>query len=410
MFSFFLSIYLVYSVSLKIFDDKKFTLFCVAFYSLSYYVIFYSSEVKQYMSDVVFCWTITLYTILQTEEDNQSKAWIYALIGAISIWFSNASIIFLFTSGLYFAYKTYRRNPRGYLKIIGVIGSWVISFTVYYLLFIHNHPTKDVMVEYWSYWEAFLPTDILSVEFVGALGRKAVTFFSLLGYSWLSVVFAPVFIIGLYCLGKTKIELLFLITAPIAVHLVLSYFKMYPFSERLILYLYPSLIIALTYGCYYLSTLVKHPSRPLVLYSLIFPLILNLILLYARGFPIEVEEIKKPLSYLDENIGKEDYLYIYYAANNAFTFYERRYSNIIEPHNRNIIRSDNHRDDWSRYEEDVPQTDGTVWILFSHVDWGKDQEEMNEEKYILSLFEKNGYNITGRKKYKGASLYKASSF
>jgi hypothetical protein len=289
-----------------------------------------------------------------------------------------------------------------------VIGSWVVSFAVYYLSFIHNHPTKEVMVEYWSYWEAFLPADVLTVGFVGALGHKAATFFSLLGYSWLSIVFAPVFLIGLYYLGKKRSGLLFLITAPIGVHLVLSYFKMYPFSERLILYLYPSLIIVLAYGCYYLFTLVRHPGQSLAPYLLTLPLVFNLILLYARGFPIEVEEIKKPLSYLNEKIGEEDYLYIYYAANNAFTFYHENYSNIVQKQDRNIIRSNNHRDDWSKYEENIPRIDGTVWILFSHVDWGKDQTEVNEENYILSLFEKNGYNITLRKKYKGSSLYKAS--
>ena len=99
--SFFLSIFLIYSVTQKILKNKLFGLFTAAFFATSFITLSYSSEVKQYMTDITFGLLILLGTIIYNENGFKNKWWLYSILGIVSIWFSNVSILLLFSSGLY---------------------------------------------------------------------------------------------------------------------------------------------------------------------------------------------------------------------------------------------------------------------------------------------------------------------
>jgi hypothetical protein len=409
MLSFFISIFLIYRLSVLIFQEKFYALFATAFYSLSYFIIFYSSEVKQYMSDVVVCLIILLYAMVFIQKNGRKQLYTYSLIGIISIWFSNISIIMLFSIGVYILYKIQVGN-KNYSNTLVLLGSWSISFVIYYLLFIHNHPAKSFMIDYWSNEGAFLPKNIFSLEFYRGLYALISTFIRLSGYgSYPNKVLFLFFVIGLYFLYTKKKEFLYLLIFPVIVHLFLSYLNLYPFNSRLILYLYPSLIITSVSGIYYLITLLKPEFKRMALFTLLIPLVFKLIMLSKQNFVIEKEEIKKSLFYLNSEISQGDSMYIYYFSFPAYSFYKKKYSKLGRIPQKNISFGKNNRQDWSKHEKDISKNKGTIWILFSHDSYERDLNGLDEKAYILELFKKNGFKIVEEKHYKGSSIFKVNS-
>ena len=400
---FFPSVYLIYKLALLIFKEKSFALFAAAFFSLSYYPLYYSAEVKQYMVDVFICLGITLSTLLLSKNTGKSNWGYYALIGIVSVWFSNISVILLFSAGLYFLYNN-RKKKENYVAAIVVIGSWILSFAIYYFLFIYNHPSQEFMVDFWSNANAFLPQNIFSKEFLWALYDKLTELLKLFHYR-LIIVFILICIPGLFFLLRKKKEISFLILSPILIHLVLSYLKLYPFHGRLILYLYPFLVLILVSCLRLFYNLLKPKLQQLAIYFLLVPLLLNIVnIFHKNNFPIEKEEIKKSLAQLNANLKNNDKLYIFHRSFRPFLFYKENYSAIGRLDRDNIILGQPNQDNWSKYNDIIKNIDGDIWVLFSSVLSLKNQ---NEESYIMNLFRKNDFEIVEEHKYKGSSVYKA---
>ncbi len=402
--SFFLSIFLIYSVTQKILKNKLFGLFTAAFFATSFITLSYSSEVKQYMTDITFGLLILLGTIIYNENGFKNKWWLYSILGIVSIWFSNVSILLLFSSGLYSMYKTYHSIEKKYLRLVITLGLWFFSFVIYYALFIYNHPTKDMMINYWQNAGGFMPQDILSADFYKSLFFKMIMFFSLLSSSMFTLLLAPLFLFGFFFLAKKKREILYLLVSPLILHLVLSYLQLYPFSKRLILYLYPSLLIIIFSGFFFIHSLLKGNQQRL-LYILPLLLTANILLLIRYGFPIEKEEIKKSMSYLNPRLINGDNIYVYYGATAAFNFYKEQFNLKID--DADIILTSGNRNNWSNYQEPILKLNDSVWILFSHIYWIKNEEKMQEEEFILNIFRDEGYQIIDEQKYRGSSVYHA---
>ena len=404
---FFPSVYLMYKLALIIFREKSFALFAAAFFSLSYYPLYYSAEVKQYMVDVFICLCITFSTLLFSKTDAKKYWEIYALIGIVSVWFSNISVILLFTTGLYFLFNN-RKQKENYIAIILVVGSWVMSFIIYYFLFVYKHPSQQFMVEYWSNANAFLPEHILSKEFFLALYGKIKELLKLYHYR-LFFVFILISVIGFFYLIRKRKEVLFLISFPIIIHLVLSYLKLYPFHGRLILYQYPFLVLILVSCLFQFYNLLKPKLQQLAIYLILAPLLLNVFNLFHRNnFPIEKEEIKKSLEQLNANLEDGDKIYVYHSSYRPFIFYKANYSTIAGMDNSNIIVGESNIENWPKYNDIIENIEGNIWILFSHVRYNKNKNH-DEESYIIDLFRQNDFKIMEEHKYKRSSVYKAAT-
>lgn len=401
--SFFISSFLIFKLSLKLVSEKPYALFSAAFFGSSYFIVYYSSEVKQYISDTSVCLLILLATIHYARQKGITKLWAYSLLGVLSIWISNISIILLTVSGLYFL--MYIHKNKNYIDALFVIGTWILSFSIYYAAFIYKHPTQDMMLTYWSDAGAFFPENIMNVEFYLTLLLKIQTYFEIVGYKYLGLMLFPIFGAGVLHLYRWNRNLLFLLVSPIVLHLILAYFKLYPFDLRLILYLHPILVIISTCGLYSIALFFKSQNAITFQSLLIIPIVLNIVLLGMRGFPTENEEIKDSLRYMRKNVRENDQLYVYEGAYLAFNFYEKNDPELIKVDKKNIIIGNENRENWANYEEDILRLNNSVWILFSHVYWKKNQDGINEEDYIVRLFEKNGYAITNQQKFAGSSIY-----
>jgi hypothetical protein len=112
--------------------------------------------------------------------------------------------------------------------------------------------------------------------------------------------------------------------------------------------------------------------------------------------PLQVEEIKLVLQYLQKNRQEGDSLYLYFASEPGFLYYADRYELGGE---NNIILGKFLLEGLDGYKENLDQLKGRgrVWILFSHV-------YREDEKIFLEYLEGIGKKEDAYKAV-GASVY-----
>jgi len=392
LFSHISSIILLYMVTMRLSKNRTISLLALALFSIDFILIRYATEVKQYSSDVLISLIIVYSTISLSFNDRRSIV-IYSLVGAISIWFSNASIVILSVSALYILYtKIYREKSY---KTVIVFIVWGLSFIIYYYLFILDHPSSQFMKSYWKM--AFLPTDPLSHNFYHFLYIKIE---SILRYilriegSW--IIPWGMSILGILLLLKAKkIKIVYFAIMPIVIHLFLSSLKLYPFETRLLLYTSPLLIIfyakALYYIYYHLLKKIKIP-----IYVLLIPLIVMMYNIYDKNnFGGEIENIKYGISYIYKNSNINEDIYLYNMAQDAFKFYIDSQQFVLK---NNIIFGSLHRRHNNMYDRELLVLNGKPWLLFSHV-------YNDEEKYMINLLRSRGAIILDSHHFVGSSIY-----
>jgi hypothetical protein len=394
--SYLISLPLFYLICKQLLSDPKKALYATALFSTNLTVIYYSFEVKQYSSDVLFGLLITLSSLNYFKKKNFETLFFSILSGILAVWFSNAAIIFLFVFGLLIIHKEYKEHQiRGLIIVL----CWIVSFLVYYFLFMFHHPTQDYMLMYWTRKKAFIPFNLFSVDFYLFILSKSKMFFTDLLYkNYVGVIFFPIYLSGIWSLRKNK-KLLFLVLMPLILHLILSLFKLYPFDTRFILYQLPFIIITLVEGIFFLFELIKSRFINTSLYFTLFPLLLFVFLLIG-AIPIENEEMKNNLNFINKHIQPNDNVYIYGSASSAFKFYIKSYPQIM---NKGVIFYGSfHRDDWSQYNKEVLNLKGRSWLIFSQV---YHLNGKNEEDYLVNLLKENGYKILSIKKSTGTNSY-----
>jgi hypothetical protein len=392
LFSHFASIILLYIVTMRLSKNRTISLLAVALFSIDFILIRYATEVKQYSSDVLISLIIVYSTISLSFRDRRSIV-IYSLVGAISIWFSNASIVILAVSALYISYTNIYRDREYKIGVAFVI--WGLSFIIYYYLFILDHPSSQFMKSYWK--AAFLPTDPLSHNFYHFLYIKIESILRyILRISGYWVIPWSITILGIVLLVKSrKIKIVYFAIMPIVIHLFLSSQKLYPFETRLLLYTSPLLIIfyakTLYYIYYHLLKKIKIP-----IYVLLIPLIIMIYNIYnKKNFGGEIEDIKHGISYIDRNSGRDEDIYIYNMAQDAFKFYIDSKQFMLK---NNIIFGSIHRNHNEMYDRELLALSGKPWLLFSHV-------YRAEERYMINLLRSRGAKILESHHYAGGGLY-----
>ncbi len=235
------SLYLFYRILTLTFKNPYTIIFSLSLFAFNSALIHYSSEVKQYMFDVLVLICI-YYLILKGYKKEENKYYCLGIIGTISIFLSNVAPIILFSAGLYLLYDYLINNKKHFKYIAGVYLAWGITFLLYYHYFIHGHPSREIMIIYWSKANAFMPYNPISIEFYTFLLNKFMTIFtSLLSFGKIGLVCFPgLFLTGIATLIiRKRAGILLLFFTPITLHFLLSAFKIYPVDLRLILYCCP---------------------------------------------------------------------------------------------------------------------------------------------------------------------------
>lgn len=343
-------------------------------------LIYYSSEVKQYMTDVLVL-TCMFYFTMKNTESRSKKYILLGVLGSTGVFLSNVSPIILLCSGAYLLYHDYKNGWKEIKYILIVFFTWLVVFGIYFAFFIYNHPTRDFMVRYWSMWDggAFLPLNPFRIEFYQFVVRKSYFFYTdLFKFGQVGLYFLQLlFILGLYHLfEKKKYNFLILGLLPLVVHLALSSLKLYPFDIRLILYLCPAFIILLSHGFEYIFLLIQKYGPTIVRGS--FALVLFFFLfMVIKDIPRKSFEPRECFDYLQQNIKNEDKIYVsqyskfplwYYtkSARVDFSDYETLTGEYVPT---------------EEFDEEIDSLKGRVWFVFS------DFLEYYRLEHLKELFE-----------------------
>jgi uncharacterized membrane protein len=378
---------LFYIVVNKLTGDRRIALISVFIFSFSSMMIYYSSEVKQYATDVL-CTLALVYFFQEATSAGNKRKWLYLLgiSGIISIFLSNISVILLLVFTFYFIF-IFIKNRKAEIPVL-ITGTilWAF-FGLYFLLFIFHHPNEARMIAYWK--NDFMPLNIFSLHFWQWMFTAFTsTFGSLISFynpqTLQIIIYVCLYFIMMmtgtfYLFRDKKWKLLYLLVAPILIHLIISAFHRYPFNTRLILYLYPFFIILISTGfiSFYdeMKKVVRNRWIPYIF--LAFALLIIPVEM-VKIFPLQREEIRDSISFMNENISPGQEIYLYYGACQAFEFYKE--TGFVRFDNK-ATRGRMNKTEWSKYIAEINRQNGQVWLLFSHI-YPFNKPE-TEETYIV---------------------------
>lgn len=398
LISYLVALFAFFRIIRILFSNVYTQIVTLAFIVFNSAIIYYSNEAKQYMTDVMVL-SVVNYLILRTYKIQRYKYILLAIIGVISIYFSNVSVIILFSAGIYWFIQEFRKTR--FLVFIWVFGSWGLAFGIYYFFFILGHPARTVMLDYWKGANAFLPLNPTDPALYLFLFEKTQIILGVLSNSK-SVILGMLFgilvflgFINLIIKRKDK-AFLMLFSLPLIVHLSLSAFQFYPFDKRLILYMIPNFIIVLGYSFDMLAHIFANSlsTTRLRIFAVVLSCFVGFLFFY-KEYPMEKEELKKSMDFLSENISKEDKIYVYYGASNAFEYYQL--INYLTFKNELLIGTAN-KQNKPEYINEVSRIQGLMWLLFSH-------DVDNEEEYIVTQLQLKGYEKLKSFHSKGSSAY-----
>ena len=320
------SLILFYKLA-KIYISAQAVPLALFLFATSDVLIIYSSMFKQYSSDVMIVIALLLLVAhLRRNPLTFARLFILSIVGILAVWFSHASVFILATIGIYLILPyLLNKQWQTVIKLIAVYSLWLLSFAILFFLIINvETSTNEWMHNFWGRRNAFMPSP-----------------FSIEGFQWLYDSFllaitnpgsldnvelvGIVVIIGCISMLTNRKGFLFLLTLPVLIALIVSFFEQYAFYGRLLLFLTPALYLIIAEGivqfqvkqfAYPKTSIVTIAIHILLFFSIIdFPL-------YRRTVH---QEIKPVLEYVQENKQANDVIYLYYWAEPAFRYYANFY-------------------------------------------------------------------------------------
>lgn len=384
------SVFLVYKLLKLLTTNEKLWFIAATLFAFCQPMIYFASEVKQYMVDVCVI-LLLLYITLRPFQSQVRKMLVLAIVGVLSIGFSNVAIIALFTVGLYGWFVTYRKEQIFWNRYLIPIGCWLVAFGGYYVRFISGHPNRALMMPFWEF--AFMPSNPFSIEFwTWNFESYRMTFGKIMGANpkipLLYHMYGIAYVVGWYAFAKAKkYTLLFLLTVPIITHLILSMLALYPYARRTAFYVQPLLILIAANGFWViiqwiLSRLKWHKMG---IAFLVPGICLLAITLYT--FPKEREAFKRSYTFMKGKLAPDDIILLNGATDNAWEYYERTdYINI----SNTVILTGQHSYNFDGHNAGLDTLKGRVWLFFSHDHTDRKKYHMLESDYMINYMKNRG--------------------
>jgi hypothetical protein len=358
-------------------------------------MIYYSSELKQYMSDV-FVLLGLFYLVLKDYKKEKTRFYLLGIAGTLAVFLSNVTPVILLTCGVYLIYDDFWVTKRKRLiPISAVFASWLCAFFVYFCFFVYNHPAREFMTTFWS--DSFLPIHSIPDTLTFLAQKKIMIQYALFPHI-IVLIYLMLFVslTGIIVLiRKKRIRLIILTCMPILLHLFLSAFHLYPFESRLMLYTFPGLFIVCAAGLGFITDFIFARLK-ISDFKLLYLLIPAMFWSFFYGFPVKSEEMKESIDYIQKNIEEGDRIYVYYFAIFPYEYYNQiGYSTIQAPVTNGKFTG------WPIYSTgEITEVDalrGKTWLLLVH---GSDDEQL-----ILNRVDSLGHKRLKEYKTKGSSAY-----
>ena len=393
-----ISLFLFYHLAKRTVTSKAVPI-ALGFFAISGPLIYYSSEVKQYSSDVAIA--ISLLSAAIYYESCKLTPWRvigFGFLGAASIWFSHPSVFILAGIGMTLTSLCLTRRRWARMGTLSIAYSlWGLSFAACYVISLRHLANSKILLDGWT--SAFVPSPIVSVS---ALEWFVRTFFGIfkdpVGLE-LSGLAALMFVFGCMAMLRNTSEKFFILISPVLLTLIAAGLHKYPFSGRLLLFLAPAFLLMIGEGTAQILSNIKKDASIigvcLIGFLSFHPFLYST---YHLLIPRVREEIKPVMNHIKEHQREEDVLYVYNPAIPPFQYYASRFG----LDRMNLVMGGPR--DWEIYEKDIEQlrSHRRVWLLFSHTHGPSGRDD--EEKLFLYLVDKRAARLDYFKSA-GAAVY-----
>lgn len=423
----------------------------LALFAFSPALIYYTSEVKQYSSDVAIALGLCLLCLKYAQDNDwlalysqrefrefansangsgknlrasyirgtRIKTWLrntafLVFAGTFAVWFSHPALFVLGGLGLTLFLPAVRaKDARKIVALFFVAAAWSLSLGALYFVNLRPLASHQFFLDFWS--EGFLPHDLSAWRWLGL--SLNVPFFDLLGLRTPYLVTAFLFLIGLVGLTRRLPRFGLFLLLIFFLTLLASFLTLYPFAGRMILFLAPALTLLLAEGIADLAGFIGHligkmpsmnngfgqteslrkPARSFLNLALAGYLLFGPLNLAAENFaaPKLHEHIRPTMETLRDSRRDGDLIYVYSWAEPAVRFYAPKYGFAMSDF---ILGADHHdQPELYRAELDALRGNGRAWFLFSHV---YENGDFNEREFILGYLNSIGdlsraYNAPG---------------
>ena len=397
----------------------------VAFFACHRELIYYSSEIKQYSSDVGI--GLLVLAIIHSESNRlrKSQVCLFSMVGAIAVWFSHPSVFVLAGVLLSATIPQVIRHikDKESLHLLGwliVCSVWTISFGAFYILAIQTASSNEELLMSWSSYRAF-PESFLDLDWL---------IYSLKRFFWNPLDFPKpffdkvaiaAFLMGCAALYQRSKENLFLLLLPTATTIGAAYLQKYPFYNRLILFLTPFFFLIMAAGLAFLIDL-KLKRQSIRVVSRIGGWVCGSLLFYVYTLhipqylnpPDSQEEIKPLLQHVAEKWQPNDVIYVLEKSKYQFQFYRDQFGFQandyvigidLDPYNPEDISSSQGMLQ-TDLQEDLHQFCGRqrVWILIA------DTHIRQQTGYMLTFLNQFGQPVEQFESAQEASLVQLYDF
>jgi len=351
-------------------------------------LIYYSSEVKQYIVDVAVTIILLLCAQPLFQQASRRAFVTLAFAGALALWFSHPSLFILAGIGLAL-FITYfqRRDFAALMSTIGMGILWLANLAFLYFLTLSELRNNSYMYVYWQ--DAFVPSPPWSDWgwYLGAFQKNMDTQF---GFSYATGLIFILILVGWIILFIQKRAFAIALAGILFFTLLASSLGLYPVLERMGLFLVPT-------GILLIGKSLEIPAQRLRAYpiaSTIVVFMLSGFVVYSpvtRAFeqfftPKYFEHIRPTMGFLQGAWKEGDSLFISNGAVPAFEFYAPIYAL------NNITYTAGLREDYADPNaifSAIKTFDGhkRVWVLISHV---YEKGNFNEKDFLLSHLDQLG--------------------
>jgi len=373
---------------LKHFTRGPRLIIALSLFALNPRLIYYSSEVKQYMADVFVTITFLLITAYYFDAPSRKRLGFIALTGFLALWFSHPALFILAGIGITLLFFHFQKHDFSNIKlIIGMGILWLVNVGFLYSLTLGDLQNNSYMREYWQNAFAPMPPWANINWYWNTFQGNANTHFAVTITPWfllLLMLTGWIYLLKQKNLSGIAIGFILFFT------LLASSLALYPSLERMVLFLTPIGIFLIGASTEWIIESLRG-SRVV---STVTILLVSVYLFYGalpRTFeqfisPKYYEHIRPTMEYLQESWKDGDSIYITTDGVPAFEYYAPIYG--LE----NVPYISGQREDYANPPtmlERLTQLKGQsrVWVLMSHV---YEKDGFNEQDYLLDYLKKNG--------------------
>lgn len=317
------SLFVLYRI-LKELQAGKAAWYALALMAVGYIFIRYSSELKQYMGDVLVVLSLVLLTlnidIATTVKRKFAITWI--LIGSMAVWASMPSVFVLAGIGLYYwmqgkGYKNFKTTAL----LGGISAVWVLQFACYYLAILKEQANSAYLqnfhMEYFLFATPGNKDELLhNWNVVNGLLNEAGGFTFLANMLHLLCI-----IIAIIAAIRKRDNRILLVIIPLAAVIVAAALNQYSLIPRVALFTMPLLLILVAMG-FNIILSVRYKAVAIIAVATSFICIKNFSSLSLAWKGYESEQLTDAIDFAMKNgINTGNQLYLHNGARPAFIYY-----------------------------------------------------------------------------------------